>query len=192
MPVTKIISGGQTGADRGGLEAAIRCNVPHGGWCPHGRQAEDGVVPEKYRLREMDSPEYQARTEANVLDADATVIFTQGAPTGGSFETIEFCRKHGKPYHCIDTGNTDRRTAATRIAHWLRGQRTGTSESGHTQPPQLCVLNVAGNRESKAPGIQDLVAAIVTDVLREVNGPMPGRGSRDRVGGTATGSNANM
>jgi len=92
MPVTKIISGGQTGADRGGLEAAIRCNVPHGGWCPHGRQAEDGVVPEKYRLREMDSPEYQARTEANVLDADATVIFTQGAPTGGSFETIEFCR----------------------------------------------------------------------------------------------------
>lgn len=46
--ITKIISGGQTGADRGGLDVAIRHGIPHGGWCPKGRKAEDGVIPDKY------------------------------------------------------------------------------------------------------------------------------------------------
>lgn len=73
--ITKIISGGQTGADRGGLDAAIHCGIPHGGWCPKGRIAEDGVIPADYYLNEMASPEYLPRTKANVVDSDATVIF---------------------------------------------------------------------------------------------------------------------
>jgi len=76
--ITKIISGGQTGADRGELNAAIRCDWPHGGWCPKGRQAEDGVIPSKYHVNKMSSAEYLPCTKANVVDSDATVIFTYG------------------------------------------------------------------------------------------------------------------
>jgi len=74
--ITKIISGGQTGADRGGLDAAIHCGLPHGGWCPKGRKAEDGLIPSKYQHKEMESSGYLPRTQANVFDSDATVIFT--------------------------------------------------------------------------------------------------------------------
>lgn len=51
--IIKIVSGGQTGADRGGLDTAIHCDLSHGGWCPKGRIAEDGVVPVEYSLHEM-------------------------------------------------------------------------------------------------------------------------------------------
>ena len=77
MPIIKIVSGGQTGADRGGLEAALYCDIPHGGWCPKGHKAEDGRIPDKYTLRAMETDDYVVRTEANVVDSDATVIFTK-------------------------------------------------------------------------------------------------------------------
>ena len=98
MTITKIISGGQTGADRGGLDAAIELEVPHDGGCPKGRKAEDGVIPDKYDLQETESGDYLDRAEANVVEADATVIFTYCPMQGGSLRTAEFCRKHGKPY----------------------------------------------------------------------------------------------
>ena len=50
--IRKIISGGQTGADRAALDWTIKDDIPHGGWCPAGRRAEDGVIPERYRLQE--------------------------------------------------------------------------------------------------------------------------------------------
>ena len=108
MPITQLISGGQTGADRGGLEAALYCKVPHGGWCPKGRLAEDGPIPDKYNLQEMTNKDYLKRTEANVVDSDATVVFTYGLPSGGSLRTVEFARKHGKPYEQVDLLHTSR------------------------------------------------------------------------------------
>ncbi len=69
MTLKKIISGGQTGVDRGALDAAIALGMEHGGWCPQGRQAEDGRIPDCYRLEETDSPDYPVRTERNVLEA---------------------------------------------------------------------------------------------------------------------------
>ncbi len=74
--ITKLISDGQTGADRGGLDATMHSGLPHGSWCPNGRIAE--VIPVKYRLNEMVSPEYLPRTKANVIDSDSTVIFMYG------------------------------------------------------------------------------------------------------------------
>jgi hypothetical protein len=70
----KVISGGQTGADRAGLDAAVVACIPIGGYCPKGRGAEDGVIPEKYPMIELDSPESYYRTEKNVLDSDGTLI----------------------------------------------------------------------------------------------------------------------
>ena len=80
----KIISGGQTGADRGGLDAAMDLGIEHGGWCPKGRRAEDGRIPDRYTLEETTSTDYTVRTEKNVEWADGTVVFTFGAPQGAA------------------------------------------------------------------------------------------------------------
>ena len=83
VPVQKIVSGGQTGVDRGALDAAIALGVEHGGWCPLGRLAEDGAISAVYRLREADSADYPARTERNVADSDGTPILFRGPLFGG-------------------------------------------------------------------------------------------------------------
>lgn len=155
--IVKIVSGGQTGADRGGLDAAIELDVPHGGWCPKGRLAEDGAIPDNYKQTETGSKNYVKRTEKNVVDSSATSIFTNGTPTGGSKKTAEFAKKHGKPYICLDTEKPDLETTE-RLIDWTRNLRN----------PQI-ILNVAGSRESKAPGIQKQVAKIVGNLMSKVN-----------------------
>ncbi len=170
MPISRIISGGQTGADRGGLDAALYCNVPHGGWCPKGRRAEDGVIPAKYLLQESKSASYTVRTEANVRDSDATVVFTLGRATGGSLKTLEFCQKHKKPYLHVDVDALERPQAVKAVVDWLEGRGEYNHEGYFAiKPPVHCDLNVAGSRESKADGIEDLVMAVMVDVLRQVN-----------------------
>src|SRR5436189_4749506 len=92
--VEKIISGGQTGADRAALDFALAHGLAHGGWCPRGRLAEDGALEERYELRETPDAEYAQRTEWNVRDSDGTVIFSIAAGlTGGSKLTAEFAAK---------------------------------------------------------------------------------------------------
>ncbi|MCI5220281.1 MAG: hypothetical protein D3914_14100, partial [Candidatus Electrothrix sp. LOE2] len=79
----KIISGGQTGADRAALDAAIERGIPHGGWLPKGRTTEDGPLGQQYRLQELDSYRYRDRTEKNVKESDGTLIVSYGPLTGG-------------------------------------------------------------------------------------------------------------
>ncbi len=129
MRIQKLISGGQTGADRGGLDAALALGIPHGGGCPKGRRAEDGKIPDKYKLVETAGRDYSRRTQDNVRDADATLVFTYGPVTAGSQLTRSYAMYEEKPFLHV-------------------------------------VLNVAGNRESKAPGIQQKVKEILVEVLR--------------------------
>lgn len=164
MPITKIVSGGQTGADQGALESALVCNVNHGGWCPKGRRSENGIIPDKYNLKETASSNYLARTEANVVDSDATIIFTIRKLTGGSLRTMEFAKKHNKPVLHIDIGEYTREETVKWILRWFQGDVTKPT------PPKDCVLNVAGSRESKAPGIQEKVKEIIGEVLSKING----------------------
>ena len=159
MPITKIVSGGQTGADRGGLDAAIHCKIPHGGWCPKGRKAEDGIIPDKYLLKETSSSGYLPRTEQNVIDSDATLIFTIGKLSGGSLKTMEFAQIHTKPVLRIDIGEYSRKDTVNFILRWFEGDVTMPT------PARNCIMNIAGQRESKAPGIQEKVKAIMIDVL---------------------------
>jgi hypothetical protein len=159
MKIAKMVSGGQTGADRGGLNAAIWCELPYGGWMPKGRKAEDGVIPHKYEgLKETSSADYLARTEANVVDSDATLVFCFGLPTGGSKKTVDYAEKHGKPCLAVDLGE-DKGETLERICAYISGI---ADKSG--------VLNVAGSRESKIPGIERAVAAMMTDVISRMNG----------------------
>jgi hypothetical protein len=150
--VQKIISGGQTGADRGGLDAAIALRLVHGGWCPRGRLAEDGRVPAQYQLVETIDAEYDTRTRMNVEAADATVIFV-GAMTRGSMATLQWCRRRHRPYVVVANAIAGRDAATARFASWLE----------RVQP---AVLNVAGSRESKWPGIHDAVKDILITELK--------------------------
>jgi hypothetical protein len=170
MLIIKIVSGGQTGADRGGLDAAIYVDLPHGGWCPKGRKAEDGIIPAEYRLEETRSTDYLKRTEANVVDSDATLLVTYGRPSGGSLRTIEFARKHLRPYHCVDLSTSTHDRAVREVVQWLTGDPALNEYEDYTAaPPDTCVLNVAGSRESKSRGIQQSTMRLVVDVLRAVN-----------------------
>ena len=150
--VTKVVSGGQTGVDRGALDAAISLGMPHGGWCPLGRIAEDGVIPRHYQLSETPSALYRVRTEQNVLDSDGTLLFYRGTLQGGTELTRRFADRHGKPWLPVDLL---RAPDVEAIRHWLAAERIG-------------VLNVAGPRESSAPGI----GREVRNVLREVLGKL--------------------
>ena len=145
------MSGGQTGVDRAALDVAIALGIPHGGWCPRGRRAEDGVVPAHYALVEHASPDYAARTEANVAAADATLILARGALAGGTALTRDFARRLKKPFLIVDL---DTRPDPKTVRDWLAGHDVGT-------------LNVAGPRESQRPGIGDEARAFLRDVLAD-------------------------
>jgi predicted Rossmann fold nucleotide-binding protein DprA/Smf involved in DNA uptake len=122
-PSIKIISGGQTGADRAGLDVAIARGIPHGGWCPKGRKSEDGSLHARYLLSETPSANYLVRTERNAAESDATVIFTAGALSGGSKRTAEFAKKHGRPFlHLILVPGREEH-AAERLAAFVRQHR---------------------------------------------------------------------
>jgi hypothetical protein len=150
----RIISGGQTGADRAALDFAIAAGIPHGGWCPRGRRATDGPIPARYHLRETESAGYLSRTKQNVRDADATVVFTLApAATGGSAKTLAFAVRVGKP--CLHL-TPDDPAPATRLRAFLA--RHGVR-----------CLNVAGSREEKEPGL----ARWVQQTLAAAFGPCP-------------------
>jgi hypothetical protein len=133
--IKKIISGGQTGADRAALDTAIKLKIPHGGWIPKGRKAEDGQLPDKYELLEMPTESYPKRTEQNVIDSDGTLIICRGKPTGGSDYTREMALKHKKYILHIDLNLTTSYGAASLILSWSNLHR-------------IEVLNVAGSRRA--------------------------------------------
>jgi hypothetical protein len=146
-----IVSGGQTGADRGALDAALAAGFPCGGWCPEGRLAEDGVIPGRYPLRELAGGSYEDRTVANVRDSDATLIIHFGPITGGTRLTVEACEQLGRPCELVDASMTPAQ-AAERAAALVREQGVG-------------VLNVAGPRESGAPGAREYAERVIAALL---------------------------
>jgi hypothetical protein len=147
-----IISGGQTGADRGGLDAAIDLGIAHGGACPRGRRAEDGSIPLRYALLQTDSARYEPRTRRNVMDSDGTALFTRGPPTGGSALTEAVARRAHKPLLHLDLDQTDEQGAAQQLRDWLANQK-------------IQVLNVAGSRESGCPGLAAAVRRILISAV---------------------------
>jgi hypothetical protein len=145
----KIISGGQTGVDRAALDVAIERGIPHGGWCPRGRLAEDGAIPARYQLTEHASPSYDDRTRQNVADADGTLILCLGEPRGGTKLTLDEARRRAKPCLVVSLEGVPDVAAARR---WLAEHRIGT-------------LNVAGPRESQSPGIGQQAAEYLRALL---------------------------
>jgi Circularly permutated YpsA SLOG family len=103
LKIRKIISGGQTGADRAAFDFALESGIEIGGFVPKNRAAEDGRISEKYpNLIETETENPSERTELNVINADATLILSHGELQGGSRLTKEFAEKYRKPFLHVD------------------------------------------------------------------------------------------
>jgi Circularly permutated YpsA SLOG family len=154
----KIVSGGQTGVDRAALDFAIQYGFEHGGWCPRGCLAGGGVIPPVYQLRETESAEYNERTEKNVLDSDATLIVAcEKELSGGTAFTNELAAQHGRPVMVIYESEGVAKGAAA-LSKFLQRNKVRT-------------LNVAGPRESQAPGLGKFVRELLAAAL-VVNRPL--------------------
>lgn len=138
--IAKVISGGQTGADRAALDWACENEVPHGGWCPKGRMAADGPLASHYQLCETDSAGYRQRTKLNVKDSDATLVLNTGTLDGGTLQTVRFAQTLKKPHLVLQLDELTASQAAQHVRAWLVSGR-------------FYALNVAGPREEKRPGI---------------------------------------
>lgn len=132
----KVVTGGQTGVDRGALDAALELNLQCGGWCPEGRLAEDGAIPEQYPLQELSGGDYRDRTRQNVVDSDGSAIIYFGEIEGGTECTLDDCVQLAKPYQLIDGSGMQPGQAAKQIAEFVRERGVQT-------------LNIAGPRASK-------------------------------------------
>ena len=152
VSVLKIVSGGQTGADRAALDFAIDEKIDHGGWVPAGRRAEDGPPAAHYGLRETPSGDYGQRTGWNVRDSDATLLVSLGLLTGGSALTQTFAMRYEKPVFHADCSAMELQGPVEAVRGWLKA----------TQPK---VLNVAGPRESTTAGIYEVTRNLLERVF---------------------------
>lgn len=145
----RIISGGQTGADRAALDWGIQHGIPHGGWCPKGRRADGGAIPDCYNLVETPRRNYRQRTTWNVRDADATLIVTlRKELTGGSLLSAQQAQKLGWPWLHVFPRE-----------HWYEELQKFCEQH------QILTLNVAGPRAASAPGIEAFVQTVLGSFL---------------------------
>lgn len=150
----KVVSGGQSGVDRAALDAALESGVGAGGWCPKGRLAEDGRIPDRYPLKETLTADYAERTELNVRDSDATLILHRGPLVGGTALTWQLAGQWKRPALCVDLGESTQ-LDGQRVRDWLTDHRVG-------------VLNVAGPRESGSPGIYRAARQFLIEVFQKL------------------------
>ncbi|WP_226647997.1 putative molybdenum carrier protein [Microbulbifer variabilis] len=149
----KIISGGQTGADTGGLIAGQCLGIATGGAAPKGYLTEVGARAEflkGFGLIELETNDLAERTRENIRNSDATLIFTDNVCSDGTYYAIQFCREMGKPFLIVDPGEN----CCGKLRTFIEKNRPG-------------VLNVAGNRESNSYGITQRVAEIIQRVFSD-------------------------
>jgi len=162
-----IVSGGQTGADRGALIAAAILGYLHGGWCTDDRKAEDGKIPDCYPMTPCGSNRYPDRTRMNVECSDATIVFTREEhPSGGSALTLKLVQENRRPGMHVWLEPDRPKESNARVARVIRAWLA------EVRPRDL---NIAGQRESKAPGIQNQVAEVMLLALQRPSRCLCGR-----------------
>jgi hypothetical protein len=154
MALIKIVSGGQTGVDRGALDAALAAKFPCGGWCPADRRAEDGSIPERYPLTPLPGGGYRERTRQNVIDTDGTAIVFCESLTGGTRLTRNLCAHARKPFIVLDAKQNTESTAAAAIVRFADENQIG-------------VLNIAGPRLSGWAQGQAFAERVVAGLINQ-------------------------
>ena len=149
-PKPTIVSGGQSGVDRSALDWAIEHGCLHGGYCPKGRIAEDGVIPRKYNLMETESSKYPVRTRLNIIHSDGTLILSPLPLTGGTALTAKYAENEGKAIFAIFPGSEQ---SDVRALHSFLATRDS------------CKLNVAGPRLSQWPDSRNFVKRALSRVF---------------------------
>ncbi len=150
IPCQKIITGGQTGVDRGALDACLFLRFQCGGWCPAGRLAEDGRIPDRYPLKETQETEYKYRTLRNVFDSDATLIISPGELQGGTLLTQKYTAEYYKSLKIVSSDNN-----VDLILNWLIENN-------------VKVLNVAGPRLSEWPEAEMFAYRLIVSIVIEI------------------------
>jgi hypothetical protein len=140
--IKKVVSGGQTGVDRAALDFAGQLGLNRGGWCPKGRLALDGRIPDEYPLKETPSSSYSQRTQWNVRDSDGTLIICRGPLTGGTALTHRLAQQLEKPSLVLDLTHAEvkKEVAWQMLVSWL-------------QENEIQTVNIAGPRERDQSGI---------------------------------------
>lgn len=147
-----IISGGQTGVDRAALDFALANQIQCSGWCPKNRRAEDGIIPIKYPIIEMNSGFYPPRTRKNIEDSDATLIFAEETLKGGTKLTLDYANKINKPVLCVKKSE---KMPSELLIKWLNKVK-----------PKI--LNVAGPRLSENAELYDYTISVLTSSIVSV------------------------
>jgi len=155
--LVEIRSGGQTGVDRGALDAALETGTRCGGWCPEGRKAEDGPIPDRYPLTELKGAGYPARTRRNVEDSDGTLILHHGPLSAGTLLTLQICEELLKPVRLIDATESSAAAGARVTREFVAAE-------------DIRRLNVAGPRASHWPAARQYAHALVRTVLTGTSG----------------------
>lgn len=150
--LSMIVSGGQTGVDRGALDAALERSFPCGGWCPEDRAAEDGPIPDRYPVKPLPGAGYRERTLANVRDSDGTLVIHFGELEGGTERTVRHCESQGRPHCVVDASALDAEAAAAIAREFVAAHR-------------IARLNVAGPRASKFPRAAEFARQVVLRLL---------------------------
>ena len=132
----KFRTGGQTGVDRALLDFCLENQLEAGGWCPEGRKAEDGKIPDHYPLVELQDAGYDERTEANVLESDATLILHLGEINGGTKLTVSCCAKLSKPSLLLNLRDKSLQSQVEELIEFIEDK-------------EINELNVAGPRGSE-------------------------------------------
>lgn len=153
LVVEKIVSNGETGAGRGGLEASFELELKHDGVCAKGRKAEDGDIPEKFVLRECPSEDFEQAAEANVKAGCVTLVLTFGRLTGSSRMVAEIAKRHKKQWMHLDLNAEATNYAVKVVREFLVNN-------------QVKVVHVAGAPESASAGLQAAVKDLFMRVFR--------------------------
>jgi hypothetical protein len=164
--IKKIISGGKPGVEIAALDAAIRLDIPHGGWCYRDRKTDGGVLPKHYNVKEIKNPSYFERLERNINDSDGTVVLTYGQLSIGSKAAKDLADKHNKPLLNVNLGEHLFTYTVSLISEWMTnheiytiyftGSKTGPGRSTNIYDVVIQIIEgLCGITREKFFGFQE-------------------------------------